>query len=187
MRDFNKIFCIGMNKTGTTSLHHAFIDLGIPSLHGSPDGLRPVWVMPVFAKRMTEYLNERLSRGVQNPLGVFDVFRAYLDLYSFITFFRELDEAYPNSLFVYTNRNDEEWIASRENHLSELNKSAESRQKWLKEKHDHESKVFRYFKDRPDDLLCIDICDGEGFEKLCPFLGLPVPDKAFPVKNKKRK
>ena len=40
-----------------------------------------------------------------------------------------------------------------------------------------------FFKDRPDDLLVIDICSGEGFERLAPFLDRPVPTEAFPHKG----
>jgi len=43
--------------------------------------------------------------------------------------------------------------------------------------------VMDYFKDRPDDLLIIDICSGEGFEKLAPFLGRPLPAQPFPHKG----
>jgi hypothetical protein len=32
----------------------------------------------------------------------------------------------------------------------------------------------------PEKLLVMDICAGEGWEKLCPFLGVPAPDTAFP-------
>jgi 3'(2'), 5'-bisphosphate nucleotidase len=40
-----------------------------------------------------------------------------------------------------------------------------------------------YFKDRPQDLLVIDVTAGEGWEKLCPFLGKPTPDIPFPKAN----
>jgi hypothetical protein len=40
--------------------------------------------------------------------------------------------------------------------------------------------VARYFADRPNDLLRIRICDGEGWEKLAPFLGKPIPGAPFP-------
>ena len=43
--------------------------------------------------------------------------------------------------------------------------------------------VEEYFKDRPQDLLIIDVTAGEGWEKLCPFLGSPVPDVPFPKAN----
>jgi hypothetical protein len=40
--------------------------------------------------------------------------------------------------------------------------------------------VKEYFRDRPDDLLVMNICAGEGWEKLCPFLGLAIPKVKFP-------
>jgi Sulfotransferase domain len=41
----------------------------------------------------------------------------------------------------------------------------------------------RYFENRPGKLLVIDICNGDGYEKLCPFLGLPTINEAFPKEN----
>lgn len=186
MREFNKIFCIGMNKTGTTSLHHAFISLGIPSLHGSPDGIKPDTIKPRMAKRMTGYFNDRLKRGVRNPLGVFDVFSAFGDLRSFIDYYYLLDKEYPESLFIYTDRDDKEWVESRRNHLKLSDYDSKDRA-WLAEKHEHKEGVLRYFEGRADDLLVIDICAGDGFNKLCPFLELPTIEEAFPKKNVKRK
>jgi 3'(2'), 5'-bisphosphate nucleotidase len=43
--------------------------------------------------------------------------------------------------------------------------------------------VATYFRDRPNDLLIIDVTAGEGWEKLCPFLGKPIPDLPFPKAN----
>ena len=41
-----------------------------------------------------------------------------------------------------------------------------------------------YFsKNRPNDLLVMNICDGEGWEVLCPFLNKPIPNVIFPKKN----
>ena len=38
---------------------------------------------------------------------------------------------------------------------------------------------------RPDDLLVLDICGGRaGWEVLCPFLGVPVPNTPFPNANR---
>ena len=48
----------------------------------------------------------------------------------------------------------------------------------------HNEAVKEYFKDRPDDLLVLDVCAGDGWEKLCPFLEKAVPDKPFPHKGK---
>lgn len=55
--------------------------------------------------------------------------------------------------------------------------------KWRQEKRDHYQAVTEYFADRPQDLLIMNICEGDGFELLAPFLGLPIPNEAFPHKN----
>ncbi len=44
----------------------------------------------------------------------------------------------------------------------------------------HLASVTAYFRERPGDLLLLDIASGEGFEKLAPFLGVPVPEAPFP-------
>jgi len=49
---------------------------------------------------------------------------------------------------------------------------------------DHESRVRKHFEGRTGKLLILNICGGEGYEKLCPFLGLPMKDKPFPHLNK---
>ena len=43
--------------------------------------------------------------------------------------------------------------------------------------------ILMYFQDRPEDLLVIDICGGEGWEKLCPFLDLPTRNDLFTHAN----
>ena len=40
-----------------------------------------------------------------------------------------------------------------------------------------------YFRNRPADLLVINIAEGEGFEKLAPFLSRPIPAEPFPHKG----
>jgi hypothetical protein len=44
--------------------------------------------------------------------------------------------------------------------------------------------VARYFAERPDDLLRMRICEGEGWRPMCEFLGHPVPDAPFPTLNR---
>jgi 3'(2'), 5'-bisphosphate nucleotidase len=45
------------------------------------------------------------------------------------------------------------------------------------------NRVYQYFNSRQSDLLVIDIAGGEGWEKLCPFLGAAIPDTPFPKAN----
>lgn len=46
----------------------------------------------------------------------------------------------------------------------------------------HAAEVARHFAGR-DDLLVLDIAAGQGYERLAPFLGLPVPGELFPRHN----
>lgn len=47
----------------------------------------------------------------------------------------------------------------------------------------HNKEAVEYFKNRPQDLLVIDITKGDGWEKLCPFLNKDIPDVPFPKSN----
>ncbi len=44
----------------------------------------------------------------------------------------------------------------------------------------HNREVREYFKDRPDDLLEMDMDSGQNWDELCRFLGKPVPACAYP-------
>jgi Sulfotransferase domain len=43
--------------------------------------------------------------------------------------------------------------------------------------------VPEYFRGREQDLLGLDICAGEGWERLALFLGSAIPGQAFPHRN----
>lgn len=53
------------------------------------------------------------------------------------------------------------------------------------ERFDAAHRVARQFARRHPEasMLEIDVCAGEGWERLCPFLGLPTPGAAFPWEN----
>jgi len=44
----------------------------------------------------------------------------------------------------------------------------------------HERNVREYFANRPKDLLIMDIVRGDGWDKLCEFLGRGLPKAPFP-------
>ncbi len=50
----------------------------------------------------------------------------------------------------------------------------------------HIEGVREYFKDRPEDLLVLDLPKGDGGNKMCPFLGVDIPNALFPHANKSR-
>ena len=48
---------------------------------------------------------------------------------------------------------------------------------------DRNKEIIEYFKDS-NNLLIIDLEKNEGWEKLCNFLNIKVPNKEFPHENK---
>ena len=48
----------------------------------------------------------------------------------------------------------------------------------------HNREVLEHFRDRPDDLMVMDIPGDATWEKLCKFLGHAVPNEPFPHANK---
>ena len=55
---------------------------------------------------------------------------------------------------------------------------------WIVGYRRHTEHVPKYFADRPGDLLIMEIPSGDGWKKLCPFLGKPIPPAPFPQLNK---
>lgn len=49
----------------------------------------------------------------------------------------------------------------------------------------HHLDVVRHFAGRDDKLLIMNLHEGDGWEVLCPFLELPIPDVPFPCNNDK--
>ncbi|MBT3181793.1 MAG: hypothetical protein HN337_04695 [Deltaproteobacteria bacterium] len=185
-----KIFGIGLSKTGTTSLTHALKMLGYDAVHYPFNILKyQDGELALNAERINRY-----DACTDSPIA---------------RFFRELDEHFPGSKFVLTQRKMDEWLTSCEHHHVWPGEYAEkvslrksplvrrvlklhedlygsvsfNRESFAKSYVEHEKAVLDYFKDRPDDLLLVDICGGEGWEKLCPFLGQEIPDRHFPRRN----
>lgn len=118
-----------------------------------------------------------------------------------VLYYKYLDFKFPNSKFVLALRDLDSWLASaefiytkypatdkdiailRRMHIYES--VTFDRGKFIDAYHRYHADVRRYFKDRPDDLLEMNIVEGEGWEKLCPFLDMPVPEQAFPHRNKR--
>lgn len=193
-KSWNKLFCIGQNKTGTSSLHQGLKMLGLRSLHHGPDEFRQTADHLAEAQKIVRGIEAAKESGRPLLEGL-EQYDAFSDVGPLIRYFAILDEQYPGSKFIYTTRDLDDWIRSRTKHV-ERNRQAEARNEWKSKFREvdpeawtktwrrHEALVRDHFADRPDDLLTIDICAGEGFEKLCPFLGLPMPDDPLPWRNR---
>lgn len=175
-----KVFGIGFHKTGTTSLAAALSELGYRVT--GPD-----WVdEPRIGERVRELAFAAVER--------FDAFQDN----PWPLLYPELDERYPGSRFVLTLRDTEAWISSLKRHFGT---GETPMRRWIyghgspvghedvyvARYEAHNAEVLDYFRDRAGDLLVMDITRGDGWEKLCPFLGLDIPDRPFPHSNRASK
>lgn len=118
-----------------------------------------------------------------------------------VIFYKYLDYKHPDSKFVLCTRDLESWLDSVQ-FICEKYPSTDKdiailrrmllyesvtfdREKFTDAYHRHHEDVRRYFRDRPNDLLEMNLIEGDGWEKLCPFLELPIPDAPFPHSNKR--
>jgi hypothetical protein len=172
-----KIFGIGLGKTGTNSLTEALNILGYRAKH-YPDPEK------MLTRNFTELLNT-YDALTDSPV---------------IPVYKELDKMYPNSKFIFTIRNEDDWIPSckvqwaksgpymRKGFYGQLRKelfgTVEFNEKRFRDKNrKHIEDVKKYFKDRPNDLLIMNICEGDGWEVLCKFLDKSVLNIPFPKLN----
>lgn len=185
-----KIFCIGLNKTGTRSLHSALQILGFRSVHWGRDDPRAARAQGPRLRAAVES-SLRQGRPLLDGLPHAD---AYSDILALSTNFDVLDRQYPLSSFILTVRDVGSWIESRRSHVqANIERKARGEydggfldideEAWAAEMQSHIARVTAYFSDRPADLLVMNITAGDAWEVLCPFLGVPIPDAPFPRRS----
>ena len=174
-----KIFCIGFHKTGTTSLAKALETLGYrvtgPNGIDDPD-------IATNVHGMVPALVEKYDAFQDNPWPIL---------------YKELDRMYPNSKFILTLRDPEAWIRSA---VRQFGREETPMRRWiygvgcpagnervyLDRFNAHNKAVRSYFAARAEDLLILDLTEGDGWEKLCAFIGRDIPDVPFPHANPSR-
>lgn len=165
-----KVYAIGFNKTGTTSLHDIFTDFGYHSFHGT------VWRRTRFP--LIHFFYDAFCDGVPDD-------------------FRKLDRIFPKSKFILQVRNLDEWLDSRLEHINRLPRKGgrgrsadwtatdDSVKSWVHKREAYHADVLRYFADRPDDFLLVNyIRDRDAAKRIATFLGKPAPaEKPHSNKN----
>lgn len=167
----SKIFGIGLSRTGTTSLALALHRLGYKTAHFR--------------------VGDRIIDD-----GIIEEYEALTDI-PVACRFTELDRKYPGSRFIYTVRPISEWLDScqrwlfrsvparsplAEVRLRVYGTPNFDRELFRRAYLRHDQAVREYFAGR-DNLLVMNIVAGDGYEKLCPFLDVPVLDEPFPRVN----
>ncbi len=169
-----KVFCIGFHKTGTKSLGRALEMLGYRVCG-------PVEIHnPLF--------KEAPINNVKRYLKSYNAFNdnPWAILYS------QLDELYPASKFILTVRHEQDWITSVVNNFGTIDTPMrewiygvghplDNESVYLQCYAEHNISVVKYFEQRQQDLLIMNITQDDGWSVLCPFLDRPIPnDEPFP-------
>lgn len=173
-----KVFGIGLSRTGTTTLDDIFQQLGLRSKH---------------------FVGEMLS---EPDWQILECYEAFSDS-PIPKYFKYLDELYPDSKFILTTRNKSSWLSSMKWLLSEGKEifnwdiptnlyhqefygTSEYDEKILnKFWEDYHHDVLMYFSKR-DNLLVVDIDEGFKIEVICNFLQVPYKEVIIEKKNARR-
>ena len=169
-----KVFCVGFNKTGTTTLHWILGDqLSYRSAH------KPGWTDWSITKN-----RHRL-----------DEFDAFSD--GGCASIRNLDDLYPEALFVLNTRPLKHWVLSRHKAVERsraavrwaltkyiplgfvariinrwvLDNREQAVMRWIRIRNSYHEHVIRYFSDRGGKLLVVNIEEDDLGSQLARFLG----------------
>ncbi len=171
-----KIFCIGMYKTGTTSVGKAFEVLGLRTFHGTNPILdigndKFNWCADEFS-----HYRPRLK----NLVTLYDAFEDY----PFMWIFREMHEEFPGAKFILTERDSTAVAKSDINMWKQLGRSPiPDKQVFIDRYEKHHAAVVDHFGDSGQ-LLRLRLGSGNEWQELCDFLELPLPENvAFPRAN----
>lgn len=204
----DKVFCIGFNKTGTTSLERILKDLGLRMPH---QGLQENLLAHVFSSGRYDILKRFVSD-----------FDAFQDVpFSQDSLYVALDALFPNSKFILTVRDADAWYESltrfhqkvfgfksideagpdfwkgiRNNYFYEQNKqfvtvveNGKPREDWsllydrdfcISKYLKRNDEIIRYFLHRPNDFLCVDLSKSKDTREICQFLDVG-DDKIGPI------
>ncbi|OZC01627.1 hypothetical protein [Rubricoccus marinus] len=157
LRQRPKVFAVGFNKTGTTSLHVLFKSLGLPASHG------PLWRT---GDRATLRAHDAFSDGIPGDIAA-------------------LDAAHPGAAFILQVRDLQSWVISRLGHIARKKAAGNlpgggpkwdvtefAVRAWIEDRNAYHLAVLEHFRQRPDDLLVINyIREPDAAARVAGFLG----------------
>jgi len=188
-----KIFGVGLNKTGTTTLAEALELLGLgPVARRAGEG------------DAHESVREALAGNYAPAIAYAKRYRSFEDRpWNIGHIYRELAAAYPDARFVLTQRAPERWWRSVERWLSvsKPGKLAEYCRHLevdpdlarggveavripMVERYERYNREVVEFFGGEERLLVIDFETGEGWPELCAFFEVPLPEAALPQANR---
>ncbi|WP_055445287.1 sulfotransferase [Lacinutrix himadriensis] len=202
-----KIFCIGQNKTGTTTIETVLKSFN----YRLGNQVKGEWL-----------LNSWYERDFKKIIKFCKTAEAFQDVpFSLPYTYQHLDVAFPKAKFILTERDsDEQWYQSMvkfhtklfgngnhtptwedlklaryryEGYMADVRRKVHSITEGeepydaIKLKHfynTHNASVKNYFKSRPEKLLIINVANAKDYGKLCAFLNQPKQGDDFPWENR---
>lgn len=175
-----KVFVVGLSKTGTSTLKEMLTTLGYHVCGPRKDLLADVRAGKVQA--------------VDPTLDAYDAFEDW----PWPLVYRYADEKYgAKARFILTRRKDADtWFRSVENHglgTSPLKSMRDAyghyrpfgrKAAFVKTYEEHNAAVRSYFADQPERFVEFCLEEGDGWDKLCGFLGHDAPGTAVPHRNR---
>jgi len=186
-----KVVGSGLGRTGTLSLKHALEQLGFAPCHH---------MVEVFAK--PESVSWWVDAGEGRPDWdrIFEGYSAAVD-YPTAAYWRELAAHYPDAKVLHTVRDPDSWFDSTQATIFAPGSFADNPPEPMRaffasftgpmtgKIHDR-AFMTDHFRRHTDNvmaaipkerLLVMEV--GEGWDRLCAFLGVPTPEAAYPSEN----
>lgn len=166
-----KICCIGFHRTGTTSLTRALQALGYHVGQAHKELNKVLNPQAADADEVVKSVSLQVLEQhdvIQDSPGPF-IFEAF-------------DQAFPGCKFILTHRSVDSWLRSYSRFFRDQNSPLREWMYGVPNFSGHEetyrdiyetqnSKIRRYFQNRPEDFLELDLVKGHGWHELVRFLG----------------
>ncbi len=186
-----KVIGSGLGRTGTKSMQTALNMLGVGPTHH---------MVEVFAHPESIPLWVAAGQGKPDWDAIFDGYGAMVD-YPGAAYWRELAAYYPDAKVLHTVRDPDKWFDSTQATIFAPGSAVDAQEGPMVpffesfmgalRHHLHDRAYMTDYFQRhteavkaaipPERLLVFEV--GEGWERLCRFLGVPVPSEPYPSEN----
>jgi len=176
MRNFNKIFQIGLCKSGTWTLHQTFTDLGLISTHDD--------------KIVNNFIANNDIEGLKNFIKDYQAINSFN--------YKNFEKYFPDSLYIFSYRNPYDMAYSMAKHCYNRPEKAKEDplafesdklyqygwtdfNKNVKRIEDYYTEVFNYFYPLRNSFLFVDIFNSpeKSYKNICNFLNIETDKKTF--------
>ncbi|MEQ8910256.1 MAG: lasso peptide biosynthesis B2 protein [Vicingaceae bacterium] len=181
-----KIFCIGLGKTGTSSLAKALEYMGYHV------GRR----QQVFTQHYPDFdlIKAIQSKNYETIFEIIPKFDAFVDN-PWPLLYQELAQQYPDAKFVLSTRKEGEWLQSVKRYFGSTRsdfrkliygKSSPigNEKQYLKRYQSHNKQVLGFFASKPERLLVLPLEAQNKWELIADFLKEETPNIVYPNINK---